>query len=202
MNLRVVPILSILTQLAACAAPGTVDERRMLHHIGAEGTGCDEESGPDSIRLEDLPEEGVFRITNPRRQAVRFYYDDWSGYAMFFIRFRDASGSIIAMDGPGDCGWWSSKFYSSDLWEYGEWPRRRELRIPGLSSITIKRDPAALLAWSHHEKAEKSPCQMQVKLFGYPGRRTWRSMAAVGQWGPSPCPGRAAAATGSVPNQE
>jgi hypothetical protein len=107
-----------LAAAASCAAPDTSDIR-YVRHIGDVGRGCDDLSaGQASLFIEDRPVVGVVAISNRSASPINFYYDTASSfgdYQMFSIRFRDASGNVIRLNGGGECGWWSPKALESNL---------------------------------------------------------------------------------------
>ena len=163
-------------------------------HIGMIGTRCGPPA-PGPVRLEARQTEGVFRNVNQADRALDLYYDtagwgDPDAYLMFFIRFRDSSGRVLRARGQA-CGWWSVKLGDSHLYYDDDWPRRLTLSVPAGGHLDIRHDQAALTAgWDDLQDAPAPvpPCEMQVRLWTYPGARTWEAIAADSEWLSAPCP--------------
>lgn len=141
------------------------------------------------MRIEARSAEHVFRISNGSNHAIALYYDresSFGDYQMLFIRFRDGAGNIVPV-GQDRCGWWSPKSWDATLYPPGRWPPRERLTIRPGGSLDIIHDQAALTSW-WRMNPPAPPCRMQVRLFGYLGRRTWEPVSAETDWIPAACP--------------
>jgi hypothetical protein len=158
-----------------------------------DGPGCpDHVEGQAGLFIEDDPAGGIVTLFNRNRSATKFYYDwesSFGDYQMFFIRFRDASGKVVPLNGSSGCGWWTPKALGSTLYSPGEWPPRKTIVIPPGGSVQIKRDFSDFLMWlGRVAPSVAGPCQVQFRLYGYARRRTWQSISADSQWQQGPCP--------------
>lgn len=165
-----------------------------VHHAGDAGPGCEShEAGQAGLSIEDDPAGGIVTIFNRNKSAFKFYYDSPSSFGdfqMFFMRFRDASGNVVPINGSSGCGWWTPKSMESQLYGPGQWPSRKLIVIPPGGSVPIKREFSDFLSWlGLFSPAVTGPCEVQFRLYGYARRKTWKSISADSQWQPGPCPG-------------
>lgn len=163
-------VLLALIPLAACASrPGDVA----------------------TLQIEQRPAEALIRITNSGPRAFTLYYNDpehFFGYNMLLVRFRDGSGQVL--DDEFTHGWWTPLALISSIEDPRRGPpRRRRLTIPARGQIDLARNLEALTTGRVQFDPVAGPCEVQVMLAGYPGRR-WsdRRIEVVGGWQPAPCP--------------
>jgi hypothetical protein len=145
------------------------------------------------LALESRLDEGIFRIVNGTGRRIEIHYDRRPGfgdYQMFFFRFRDRNGALLD-DRYGTCGWRTQKEVLSELHTVGARPRRQSglLSVPDGGAVEIRRDLAALTERIEtSDRVPAGPCEIQVRLYGYPDPRSWRIGGAVSEWQPAPCP--------------
>lgn len=145
-----------------------------------------------ALRIEQRPAEALIRIANSGPRPFILYYHDPQplfGYNMLLIRFRDGSGRVLDRD-DGMRGWWTplASISSIDDPRRGP-PRRHRLTIPARGRLDLARNLEALTTGRVQLDPVTGPCEMQVMLAGYPGRR-WsdRRIEVVGDWQAAPCP--------------
>jgi hypothetical protein len=108
---------------------------------------------------------------------------------MLLVRFRDGAGRMVDGDN-GMRGWWTPMAVISSIEDPRRGPpRRRRLTIPARGQIDLARDLEALTAARVQLDPAVGPCEVQVMLAGYPGRR-WHQerIEVVSAWQPAPCP--------------
>jgi hypothetical protein len=189
---RTFPAFLLPFCLAACATNSPEPAPLYVYHIGAVGCFGSPADGT-MLRVEDRPAEGLFRVSNVTASDIEFHYDvasSFGDYQMLFVRFRDGAGNPVPIPGMQNCDYFSPKLYWSDLIPEGEVPDRKSFTVPAGGSIDIRTNLDGFFNWWHGPKTATGPCQVQVRLFGYPGPRTWNGIGAVTEWRPSPCPGR------------
>ena len=140
------------------------------------------------LGIEDRPAEGVIRVSNPLRKAVRVFHPYQGGFGdlqMLQVRFRDARGRIID---PDYGGWYTPLSMTSDAYEPGEYGPRKPFVIPGGGFVDLHRDLDALTQGLWTRGKVEPPCEMQVKLSVYVRLRTNRRFETLSGWQPGPCP--------------
>jgi hypothetical protein len=153
--------------------------------------GCAGIRGPaPTIAIRDLPDQGVVRVENGSSQRARIYYNYVSSFGnmqMFYVRFRDRTGTILPLAGAQD-GWFTPKVYYSQLERR---PHRKRLIIPAHGSADINRDLRYVAGWAMwHGAVDIAPCDVQLKFFGYLDNDDSRPIQAISDWQPGPCPER------------
>ncbi|HEV7659203.1 MAG TPA: hypothetical protein VGO55_05090 [Allosphingosinicella sp.] len=145
-----------------------------------------------ALQIEQRPAEALIRITNSGPRAFTLHYSDadhFLGYNMLLVRFRDGAGRVLD-DQPYTHGWWTPLALVSSIEDPRRGPpRRRGLAIPARGRIEMARDLAALTTGWVQLDPVTGPCEVQVMLAGYAGRR-WSAqrIEVAGDWQPAPCP--------------
>jgi hypothetical protein len=147
---------------------------------------CASARTPASISIRDLPDRNVIRINNESHDRLEIYYNyvsDFGNLQMFLFRFRDRNGNIIPItDAPGR--WFTPQMRYADF----HWPPRRRLVVPAGGSLEFERSIASAVSWASWHRPVEGPCEVQVKLFGYLGPHTTRSVEIASDWHRGPCP--------------
>jgi hypothetical protein len=145
-----------------------------------------------ALEIEQRPGEALIRITNSGPRPFALYYSDadhFFGYNMLLVRFRDGAGRVL--DGDSFLqGWWTPLALVSSIEDPRRGPpRRRRLAIPARGRIDLARNLEALTTGWVQLDPVIGPCEVQVMLAGYAGRR-WsdRRIEVAGDWRPAPCP--------------
>ena len=108
---------------------------------------------------------------------------------MLLIRFRDGAGRVLD-DSPFTQGWWTPLALISSFEDPGGGPPRRlRLTVPARGRIDLREESRRADHRASQLDPAAGPCEVQVMLAGYPGRR-WsdRRIEVVGGWQPASCP--------------